>query len=470
MRSFRHAVVAGGSMAGLLAARALADHFDRVTLIERDTPSSSPAQRKGLPQGAHVHNLLMRGQAELATQFPGLVEELIANGATAIPVETLAWHHGGAWRAIHGSSENSPLAMSRPFLESAVTRRVRALANVTVMNGARLQGFMVGPTGDVAGVRVIGAEGDALEIAADLVVDATGRGSVTPRWLQDHGFEAPAIDRIDAPVTYATAVFRRGTEARAWTQMFVTGAPAKRMGCIAPMEGDRWMISLAALFDEEPPSDLASFLAFADRLPTPEFGAALRGCEPLSAVTRYHFTGSRRQRYDRLARFPDGLIVLGDAVCSFNPLFGQGMTVSAVEAATLGTMVAAEKARGGLRPGFAKRWFKSIRPAVDRAWTNVVVEDFRYPELAALRPARLVPMQWYLGRMHRATHRDAEVTDQLLKVLSFLAPPSSLLRARMMLKILSPMGKAPRDGSHRFVPATRCPTNPEQAAAKRVAA
>ena len=157
--------------------------------------------------------------------------------------------------------------------------------------------------------------------------------------------------------------------------------------------------------------------------------------EPLSEIKRYRFIGSLRRRYERLDRFPDGLIVFGDAVCSFNPVYGQGMTVSAIEAEALGQMLAAAQAEGGMRPGFGRRWFQAIRPVVDAAWNGVRLEDFRFPELARERPLHLRPMQWYMERVQRATHRSAFVTDRFYRVMNFLEPPSSLFSPRMIAKV-----------------------------------
>ena len=440
-RSFHHAVVVGGSIAGLLAARVLAETFERVTLIERDEIASEPEPRKGIPQGHHVHNLLLRGQLELEALFPGLVAELLDAGATTITIgKALAWHHGGAWRRMRESDAASPIAMSRPLLESVIAQRVRSISNITLLERTRVLGPRRDDEGGIGGLDVtsVGDGDEGRAITCDLVVDASGRGSATPHWLAALGVAMPIVEKLSAPITYASCVYRRNDAPREWKQLFVTGAPAKKNGCIAPMEGDRWLVSVAALFDEPAPTDHASMLEFAASLPTPAFQETLTASEPLTDVVRVRFPGSQRQRYDRLARFPEGLIVIGDAVCSFNPLFGQGMTVSAVEAGLLGSLLRRERAAGEIRPDFAKRWFRAIRPAIDAAWNTVLVEDYRYAELAAARPARLAPLQWYLGRVHRATHRDPEVTDRLVRVISFVASPLSLLTPRIVAKVLWP--------------------------------
>jgi 2-polyprenyl-6-methoxyphenol hydroxylase-like FAD-dependent oxidoreductase len=218
--------------------------------------------------------------------------------------------------------------------------------------------------------------------------------------------------------------------------LIVSGKPARRSGLIFPIEGDRWLVTLPGFFDEPMPQDHAGFLAFAGSLAVPDIYDTIRECEPLSEIKRYRFVGSLRRYYERLEGFPEGLIVIGDAVCSFNPVYGQGMTVSAIEVETLGQMLADARARGGVGPDFAKRWFRMIKPAIDAAWNGVRIEDLRFPELADQRPLHLRPMQWYMERVQQATHRSAFVTHQFYRVINFLDAPSRLFSPRMLAEVL----------------------------------
>jgi 2-polyprenyl-6-methoxyphenol hydroxylase-like FAD-dependent oxidoreductase len=200
--AFHHAAVAGGSMAGLLATRVLADHFERVTLIERDVLPSNSEARKGVPQGRHAHVLLVRGQGIMESLFPGLTEELCAAGAVRVGVPEFAWLHAGHWR-VRYHSDLSFLAMSRPLLETTIAKRVRALPNVTIQDGTRVEGLRHDRERRITGLhtRSLSPYRPADEIEAELVVDATGRGSATPRWLKELQFDAPRVDQIAAPVT-----------------------------------------------------------------------------------------------------------------------------------------------------------------------------------------------------------------------------------------------------------------------------
>jgi 2-polyprenyl-6-methoxyphenol hydroxylase-like FAD-dependent oxidoreductase len=435
---FYHAVVAGGSMAGLLATRVLADHFEHATLIERDVLASNSEPRKGVPQGRHAHVLLLRGQDIMEAFFPGLAEELCDAGAVHVGVPELAWFHAGHWR-VRSYPDLSFLAMSRPLLETTIARRVRALPNVTVQDGTRVEGFRHDQEGRITGLhtRSMSSHRPIDEIEAELVVDATGRGSATPGWLEKLQFDPPRVDHIAAPVTYATCTFRETTPLPDWRALVVTGPPARRTGSISGIEGERWLVSLSAFFDEPVPRSHEEFLAFAQSLPTPELYETIRHSQPLSDVVHYHFTGSVRHRYERLRRLPAGLIVVGDAVCSFNPAYGQGMTVSAIEAEILHHALAKAKQKGSLGPGFGRRWFRSIQPVIDVAWDGVQVEDYRFPELKDQRPYRIRPLQWYLERVHQATYRSPVVVDQFYRVLSFLAPPTSLFRPRILAEVLA---------------------------------
>lgn len=435
-RPFQHGVVAGGGMAGLMAARVLSDHFERVTLVERDAFSGAPVPRKGVPQGQHVHVLLIRGRSILERLFPGLVEELRAEGAVVVNAgRELGWHHGGGWRVKH-DSDLSLLTMSRPLLETKVAARVRAIPNVAVLDERRVEGFRTDDDGAVTGLRTATAGGeDADSIAADLVVDCMGRGSATPRWVAELGFSAPKRESLPVRVTYATCLFPRRDDLPGDRALFVSGS-GRRGAALVPIEGGRWLLTAFSYGDEPAPQDIDAMRAFARSLGISAIGDVVGASEPLSDVVRYRFAGSQRQRYDRLSAFPEGLIVLGDGVCSFNPIYGQGMTVSAIEAECLDGALALARREGGIGPGFAQRWFATIRPVIDAAWEGALLEDLRFPEMEQARTARLGLLRWYMDRVHRATHRSPVVADQFYRVANFLEAPTSLLRPRVLATTL----------------------------------
>jgi 2-polyprenyl-6-methoxyphenol hydroxylase-like FAD-dependent oxidoreductase len=429
-----HAIVLGASMAGLLAARALADHYRRVTLVERDIFPETDAPRKGVPQGHHVHALLTRGVEVIEELFPGLIAELVAAGALVSDTTgSVRWFLAGGYQC-QPTSGLKNLQVSRPRLERHVRRRLLALPNIRAMEGCDVVGLEMDAVGGrVAGVRVRrGADADAALFPADLVVDATGRGSRLPKWLATLGYAPPTEERVEIRLGYATRVYRRAGAPEPGARA-VVGTPAPgstRGGILQAIEGDRWLVLLAGYLGDYPPVDEAGFRAFAASLPTPEIAALVSHGEPLGEAVSYRFLASQRRRYERLASFPEGLLAIGDALCSFDPAYGQGMAVAAQEARALGECLAAGTDR------LASRFFVRAARIVDTPWRIAVGGDLRYPEVEGPRGPMVRFINWYLGWLHRAAWRDPELAIAFQRVANLMAEPSSLLRPRIAWRLL----------------------------------
>ncbi|MEZ4864248.1 MAG: hypothetical protein R3C14_23245 [Caldilineaceae bacterium] len=432
------AVVIGGSMAGLLTARILSNHFTGVILLERDKIQNEPVARKGQPQTRHLHGLLAKGLDTMQRYFPTLVADLKDGGASVTDLgQAMRWYAFGGYRHQFPSGMIGAL-MSRPFLEWQIRRQVMDLPNVQVFDEYDVEGLMLSmDRSRVTGVTVQRRNGDqhAMTLMADLVVDASGRGSASPKWLAQAGYAKPAESFVKANLAYATRTYRRqpGDLIGAELLMIAAEPPhGKRLGLLFPIEGDRWICTLCGWAGDHPPTDEAGFMAFAQSLPVPDLHIMLQRLEPLSDIIPHKFPGSLRRHYEGLKRFPEGYLVLGDALCSFNPVYGQGMTSAALQAAALDRLLTDRTTLTGLWRDF----FKAAAQVVAIPWQLAVGEDFRYPETAGKKPAGVDLLNAYVAKVHQATHHDPTVYLAFLKVMNLMAAPTSLFHPRILWRVL----------------------------------
>jgi 2-polyprenyl-6-methoxyphenol hydroxylase-like FAD-dependent oxidoreductase len=442
-----HAVVIGGSMAGLLAARVLADFFERVTIIERDQFPFGPVPRKGVPQAQHLHALLPRGRVILEELFPGLSEQLIAAGATVTDMANdVAWRTPAGWGARFRSGVTL-IPCSRDLLEWTVRRRVSALPRVSFLEECDVTGLLPSGAG-VAGVRIrhrsrAGGEGPIENaIEADLVVDASGRGSHAPQWLEALGYPRPQETVINSFLGYASRVYERPAGSPSdWVGLFVQAAPPDvlRGGLVFPIEGNRWQLTLIGLGKDYPPADDAGFLDFARSLATSELYDAVKGATPISPIRVFRATENRLRHYERLERMPEGFVVLGDGACAFNPVYGQGMSAAAVGALALARCVREQRKRqpGGDLRGLTRRFQRALSKANAAPWMLSTGEDFRVRETVGATQPRITRLiHRYMDRVVSLSTREPGVRMALLKVFSLLEPPSTLFRPWVVLRVL----------------------------------
>jgi len=430
MSGRQRAIVIGGSMSGLLAARVLTDHFKEVLLFDRDVFSQRIEFRRGVPQGQHAHALLSSGRQVLDGLFPGFRDELVGQGAIRAEYLKVRWFDNGVYHTKFDGLEG--LLVSRPRLEAHVRNRVSTRANLSVKTTHDVDSLVFDGT-RVTGVVVVGSPGGAIEtVTADLVVDATGRGSQSPIWLDRAGFPRPKEEAVRVGLGYTTRIYRRAADhLNGDLVMICPSAPPHRRGGVAiAMEGDRWMVTLFGMLGDHPPTDPEGFLSFAKTLPAPDIHALISTAEPMTDPVPFKFPQSTRRHYERIERFPEGYLVFGDAFCSFNPIYGQGMSSAALQAAELEKCLTAGDA------SLAQRFFKAASAVVDAPWTMAVGGDLRYQEVEGERSGMVKFVNWYIGKLHIAAAGDPKVALAFHRVANLLDPPPSLMQPSMALRIL----------------------------------
>jgi 2-polyprenyl-6-methoxyphenol hydroxylase-like FAD-dependent oxidoreductase len=439
----QHAVVIGGSLAGLLVGRVLADHFERVTIAERDPAPDTPTPRQGVPQGQHIHALLVGGSTVIARLFPGFFEDLVAQGSTVLDFSTndVRWFHHGVWK-IPANKAIRMYAQTRPFLEWHVRRQLGTHSRVDFRHACEVTGLlMAADRSRVTGVRVhCDSGGEEEAVAADLVVDATGRGSPAPRWLAAHDYQPPEEISIGIHLAYASRLYHSPPEVRRDWKAIVINPKAPhgtKYGLIFPIEGERWMVTLAGVLHDDPPGDDAGFLEFARRLDRPEVYEAIAEARPLGPIAVYRFPTYRRRHYERLSQFPASFLVVGDAICSFNPIYGQGMSVCALEADLLDRCLGESPRQSGQLPaGLSQRFFNRAATIVDNPWGMATGADFLYPQTEGTRPLGTSLLSWYNKQLLEVSAWNATVVTRFYEVMHFLRPPTALFHPYVLFQAL----------------------------------
>jgi 2-polyprenyl-6-methoxyphenol hydroxylase-like FAD-dependent oxidoreductase len=429
-----HAIVVGGSMAGLLAARVLIDAFEKVTLIERDPLPDEAGVRRGVPQARHVHALHEGGRATLDDLFPGYSNELTESGAVKLDMASdLNFYDQGDFAA-DGPNRIPWYCASRPLIEQITRHRVTHLDGVVVRDECQTTQYLLDDTGStVEGVIIRNANGDEKELGAKLVVTATGRTSRIPTWLEEHGYMSPPTDEVTIDLAYSSIQLDRSPDQQQ-AYIVMQTPPRTRGGALFPIEDGRWLMTLAGVHGDHPPTDRDGLAEFAGDLPVSEFEQLIDKRELVSGeIAHYPFPSNRRCRYWDLDRFPDGLVVIGDAIASYNPIYGQGMSVAALEAIHLHHTLAEDQDTGR-----ALRFFDRIKPVVNDAWKVAVGADFRFSETTGPKPPGTDLLNRYLVRYTRKAHSNGSLTDAFIRVMIMERRPTSLLHPRLMLRVLKP--------------------------------
>jgi 2-polyprenyl-6-methoxyphenol hydroxylase-like FAD-dependent oxidoreductase len=409
--------------------------YKKILIIDRDDLPVGPSARRGVPQGRQLHVLLARGRQTFEELFPGLCAELGALGAPMVDLHgEVDWYNDG-FRMRRAPSPLIAVGISRPLLEGVLRTRVMALPGVEVRTTHEVLGLITTPDrGRVTGVRVrpVAAGSEEYSVETDLVVDTGGRGTRTPVWLEQLGYRPAVEEKVKVDVTYVTRIYRREPHHLDGHLGLLTNAvPGRpRTGIMAAQEDGQIAIALSGVLGERPPTDDAGFLEFAESLAAPQVAQVLRSAEPLTGPATMFYPASIRRRYERLRRFPERYLVMGDAMCSFNPIYGQGMTVAAQEARLLRRLVA----QGS--DGLARRFFRGAAKVIDTPWSIAVGTDLRFPEVTGRRTLQVRFVNAYIHRLHGAATTDPVLGAAFLRVLNLVDPPTKLLAPRIIMRVL----------------------------------
>jgi len=428
-------------MAGLSAARVLADYFEHVTVLERDILPEDACHRSGTPQSKHVHALLGGGQRALGD--PAFEEDLVTAGAVPLRVGLdvrieMPGYDPFPQRDLGWIS----YSMSRPLIELAVRQRVAQYANIAVHSRCRVQEFEAAPGGTaVTAVKFENGAGRSQSLRADLVVDASGRGNLTLALLEAIGRAQAQESVIEVDIGYATAIFAIPADMSVdWkgVRTLALAPQRSRGGLMLPLEGNCWILTLGGRHADRPPGDGDGFLAYAQQLRTPTIYNAIKRAERVSEVARFGFPASVWRHFEQIEPFPRGLLPIGDAICRFNPVYGQGMSVAAQEAVLLHQLLRKKAEEADPLAGLAPAFFAGASAVIETPWAVAAVPDFAFPETKGERPPDFERTREFGVALTRLAAHDPDVhkltaeVQALMKPRSVLRDPDLVERVRTM--------------------------------------
>ncbi|RSM62815.1 FAD-binding monooxygenase [Amycolatopsis sp. WAC 01376] len=440
----KRAVVIGGSVAGTLAARVLSEFYREVVVVDRDEVLGVDKPRRGTPHTWHAHGLHARGYFILEELFPNLLDDLRDSGVPVGDLARMKWYFNGK-QVMPADSGLPSITALRPVLEHHLRLRTAALPNVTYRERTDVHGLLATREGKrIIGVRVQARDGSPEErLGADLVVDASGRGTRTPVWLEELGFERPAEERVKVGLAYTTRMFRKRPEMfGGWQSINPVASPAHPRGAFfGQVNEDECILSLTGLLGDHPPTDARGYLDYVKSLPAKEIYEAVKDAQPLIEPVTFKFPASLRRRYERLKRFPERLFVLGDAFCSFNPVYGQGMTVASMEAIAL-----REHLRRRSEPD-SRRFLREIGKVVNDPWDISTSGDLDFPGVEGKRTLKVKMGNAYMAKVQYAATIDPEITAAFMRVAGLVDPPTALMKPSVVRKVLRANRRRPVAGA-----------------------
>jgi 2-polyprenyl-6-methoxyphenol hydroxylase-like FAD-dependent oxidoreductase len=446
----RQAVVIGAGTAGLPAAQALADHFEHVTVLERDALPAEVDHRAGTPQSRHAHALLGGGQRALGDLFPGIERDLVRAGAVPLragldiriempdydpfPQRDLGW---------------ILYSMSRPLIEFTIRRRVEQHAKVTFRRHCRARSIVATADGTaVTAIHFENGDGGSETLPADLVVDASGRGNPTLDLLHAIGRAPPEETVIGVDIGYATGMFAVPDDISLdWkgVVMFPQVPQNSRGGLVLPLEGHCWIVSLGGRHADKPPGDREGFLAYVRGLRTPTIYDAIRHAQPLGEVARFGFPASVWRHFERLDAFPRGLLPIGDAFCRFNPVYGQGMSVAAQQGLLLRRLLREQARESDPLAGLASAFLAGAGALIETPWALSALPDLAFPDTEGRRPPDFERALGSEAALTRLAAQDPAVHTLMHEVLHLMKPRSALRTPDLMERVQAAGGELKND-------------------------
>jgi 2-polyprenyl-6-methoxyphenol hydroxylase-like FAD-dependent oxidoreductase len=431
----KRAVVIGGSFAGKLAARVLSDFFAEVIIIEKDHKNVNISTTKGVPQGAQGHVLLKSGEEILEELFPGIIQDLVRDGSRQSDfAEDLSWFHHGSWKARYDSGLTI-IQQSRPFLEWHIQRKLEAIPNIMYRYSSKVK-RVIFIENEISGIVAENADGNTVEIMADIVVDASGAASFTTRWLKDFGFEQPQKTEVGVDLFYASMIYKNLCHKDCnWHSILVYPNPPEleRGGSISPIEGNRYLVTLLGYGEKTIPNDHASFLRYAKTLGQPDIHEMIKNAVPDSEIEVYRFPALSRYHYEKYRKFPAGLLVIGDSFCRVDPVFAQGMSIASMEVYAMRSLLLRYRNKQKLTRDFHNK----VSKIIDIPWLIALTEDFRFKNTRGIKPLGLPLLQWYVKKVVNACSHNEKVYGHFLKVLHLKAHPISLFKPMVVAGVFA---------------------------------
>lgn len=443
----RQAVVIGAGMAGMPAARVLADYFERIIVIENDALPIDASARPGTPQARHLHVLLAGGQRALSSLFPGFEQSLVAAGAQHLKVALSAQFEFPGFEAFPRRDLGFPAySMTRPLLESVVRKHFSAISNITTHQRCRAQKLTTSEDGlRVTGVSCLHSDGASEFIEADLVIDASSNGQLTLDLLEKVGIPAPQETTVRVEIGYASTIFeipRHGTPDWQVAVTFPAPPTNRRAAFVVPIEGNRWMVGLQGSHDVKPPDDEAGFMEFLQQLRTTTIYNAVKNAKRCTPIQRYGFKASRWRHFEGIDKFPSGLVPFGDTICRFNPVYGQGMSVAAKEACLLRDLLEAAAQDANALDSLSGDFLKQAQSIIDAPWALAVVPDFLDPLTEGERPPDLENALNFGAALRKLAYDDAEIHKLMFEVQHMIKPRTVLHAPEIVERVKAVMAQA----------------------------